>query len=263
MKREIYRQQLLGRSIFLVCTLISLMIACTFSSNPFESSSVEQDTNLQQTIDALSLQATALAQQTTQEVLVQMATKMAEQEAKLSQQVAQYTAIAQEPTSGSIEANVTPTSTSSPETSILLVNFQGKGWNFHRSSSICEKKEIGCWQTTFTEYQVVILSSEEEVMIEPIWENPHLVFRTRYKGMYNLAFGFVELDISGQSAYTRVKSFSGSKDYWHEVTIPLIEFKEKTIKVRFYAEGPSKLWPTDPTYKYTWLIANVQIVPNY
>lgn len=262
MKREIDRQQRLGQSIFLICLLIFMMIACTFSFSPFESSSVAQDTNLQQTIDALGVQATALAQQTTQEVLAQMATKMAEQEARLTQQVAQYTTIAQEPTSVSIEDNVTPAPTSSPDAPITLVNFEGKGWNFLRGS-ICEKKEIGCWQTTFIEYQVFILSGQDEIMIEPFWENPHLVFRTRYKGMYNLAFGFVELDISGQPAYTRVKSFSGSKDYWHEVAIPLTEYKEKTIRVRFYVEGPSKLWPSDPTYKYTWLIANVQIVPNY
>lgn len=237
-------------------SILLLATACTFVTGG--------DINLKQTVEAASLQLTMMAQQSTQTALEQLNLQIAAQNATLEAQVAQLTAVATPLYSPQIPVSTQAyeTPTLEAESSINLRDWSSKGWIYY-TGSICNDKKEGCWKAVMKSGQVAILTGQESITLDPNWENPHLVFLTRYDGEYTLTFGFVELDIDGKPGYSRVKSFGGTKDYWHEVFISLHEFLGSTIRVRFYGEGQDKLWGADPAYKFTWLIENVQIVPNY
>ncbi len=241
-----------------VISIALAAVACTFISSG--------DASIKQTIEAASVQLTMMAQQSTQAALDQLNLQIAAQNATLEAQASQLTALAAQPAETQpLTVPQTPiieTPTTETAASLQLTDWYGDGWTFINGSA-CNDKKLGCWQAIMKEGQVAILSSRESVTIDPAWENPAIVFWTRYKGMYSLTFGFAELDIETRPGYTRVMSFGGSKDYWHEVVINLNEYKELTFKLRFYGEGQAKLWENDPAYKFTWLIENIQIVPNY
>lgn len=261
MKKKTKTNQRTARLSVLALGLMSILFiaaACSFVSGG--------NTSVQQTIEAASLQLTMMAQQSTQTALDQLNLQIAAQNATLEAQAAQLTALAAQPVETQPviipQTQIVETPTTETSASIQLTDWYGDGWTFSKSS-ICNDKKVGCWQAVMKEGQVAILTSRESVTVDPAWENPHIVFWTRYKGMYSLTFGFAELDVETMPGYTRVMSFGGTRDYWHEVVINLNEFKDTTFKLRFYGEGQAKLWENDPAYKFTWLIENVQIVPNY
>jgi serine/threonine-protein kinase len=96
-----------------------------------------------------------------------------------------------------------------------------------------------------------VLVSEEEVLIDPSWPSPHLVFLTQRKLPHHAT-----LEIGAGGEWTTIHTFPTNESPWREEFFDLSRYKGKEILVRFssYING----FPQSD-----WLLENVRIVPAY
>ncbi len=246
--------------------LAALMLACTLS--------LGGNSGAQETLMAVNLQATVIAQEATRSALEQQNAQIAIQATQAAldrlktEVAAQATAAAPQteviqppPLVEPTIAEVQLTPTSEVPVAIPLTHFSGSGWIFTNSAQ-CKDRQRGCWLGTVKTAQFTTLNGKEQVFLDPAWPFPHLVFWTRYKSTYGFTFGYVELNVQEQVGFARVQSFGGTKDYWERVYIPLLDYAGNTVAVRFYFQGPDGASAYQPS-SFTWLLEDIQITPNF
>ncbi len=253
-----------GRFSLVVGILASFALACSLS--------VVSDTGAEQTLAAISLQATVQAQAVTQAALEQQNAQLAIQATqaaldRLKTEIAAQTPVVEQtekqptPSPEPVERTAEITATAEQPNAIPLTQFSGSGWLFVQSGQ-CKDRQQGCWLGTVKTAQFTTLTGQDQVFLNPAWPFPHLVFWTRYKSTYDFTFGYVELDVQGQVGYARVQSFGGTKDYWERVYIPLLDYAGNTVAVRFYFQGPDGTSAYQPS-SFTWVLEDIQITPNF
>jgi hypothetical protein len=160
---------------------------------------------------------------------------------------------------------IPPTETAAPAPAgMSLMDWTLWGWSSSNSPMACQDVKSPCWM--LTDYRdSSSLDYADKITIDPAWKNPTLVFQNRYSIKEAKAFGYVEIQITGEAEWNRVYTLKGSRDYWHEVTIDLSKFSGKTISLRFatkpYVNIVQSGEATKMVYnKQTWIIQNINIV---
>lgn len=163
------------------------------------------------------------------------------------------------------EEVIVPTETAVPAPAgMSLMDWTLWGWTSSTSPMACQDSNSACWMlTNYREASSLVCA--ETISLNAAWSNPSLVFQTRYSIKDSKAFGFVEIQVVGESIWNRVYTLKGSRDYWHEVTIDLTPFNGKAINLRFATKPFFNVIQgaeaTKMVYnKQTWIIQNINIV---
>jgi hypothetical protein len=204
-----------------------------------------QQLNATQTGAALGIQPTS-AQATLQA-----------QQATIAAQAAQNTQIASQSTQNAVATlqAVTPTEittlapTTAPAPSAILI----KDWKmaaWRQLESGCHIPSAVCWRMLDEKFEEAYLTSKNSVHIEASWPNPYLVFWHDRK-LHNDA----SLSIQVNGEWIKLRDYSSSSRAWIQEAIDLKPYRGKDIILQFFAS----VW----YYNNSWLIQEVQIVPNY
>ena len=238
--------------MLLPIVLFGAMLACEL---PFGS-----DQSLQETVNAMSVQSTMIAESTNAALQFQ-GTLMAGQATQFAQQAAATQDLL---TSPGTEAPVAPAVTPSPSEvpPVIIIDWSTAGWTLSKSDE-CHKPGDMCWIGPNYK-EKCSLTSKTSVFIDPAWPRPHLVYWNRYYSEQTGNFGYIEFDVEGQAGWDRRKKIGGTDDQWHQGYVDLKDFSGKNISVRFFFEPDTRTG--DLTYIYirrTWYLQDVQVVPDY
>jgi hypothetical protein len=170
----------------------------------------------------------------------------------------------QEPSATAVQT-VVPTKTVAPAPAgMSLMDWTLWGWTSSTSPMACQDTNSPCWMLTNYK-ELTSLDCAESIYLNAALSNHSLVFQTRYSIKDSKAFGYVEIQVVGESIWNRVYTLKGSRDYWHEVAIDLSSFNGKEIKLRFatrpYFTIVQGAEATKMVYnKQTSIIQNINIV---
>ncbi|MBN1147548.1 MAG: serine/threonine protein kinase [Anaerolineales bacterium] len=253
-----------NRKLGLVCggivALLILMLLCGVGS--WYAYSYFSDT---QAVDNHATD-TQLAQE--QEYMNQTRAALDFELGSLATQYAGQTAASQAPTETSLpeipsatveQVAVTDTPQASPTAEVSLDEVMITEWGmayFAKLTGGCYEKPALCFKLNdnYRDTQSGVhasLISKEEILIDPSWPNPHLVFWTHsilpHKG---------QLDISANGDWSTLRQFDTKRVEWQENAIDLSMFKGKNIVIKF--------WSMVNGYpQSTWFLENLKIVPDY
>jgi len=145
-----------------------------------------------------------------------------------------------------------------PTRAIVLTKWE-KSW-FVEIYTDCKFPDTVCWkwENPPRGYNAVnTLLSEENMYIDPAWNNPHLIFWHNYtlQGTFALS-----ARVDNQWQYLMVLSEKSQSHGWKKETLDLSLYKGKHILLKFSEETGTWSLQVQPNQ---WYIQDIQIVPNY
>jgi hypothetical protein len=114
------------------------------------------------------------------------------------------------------------------------------GWYLHNWSLVtspysCRDSAKGCWANP--NYHVISwLLSAKSVTVDSSWNNPALIYWTKYYSTRLVTFCYVEVQQAGSPRWDRVKAIGGTNMVWRQVAVDLKAYSGKSILVKFYCE---------------------------
>jgi len=164
------------------------------------------------------------------------------------------------PTETQAAATVTLEPPATPSTSAALEPIPIKDWSMYfwvPVSSGCQSTAELCWKLNDNHLEAqtstgfASLISKQPIIIDPVWENPYLVFNHKRK-IERSAYLELQLD----DKWLKVRDYTKSRLDWSTEVIDLNQFRGKKMILRYIAE-------IGMDQRNAWLIQGVQVVPNY
>jgi hypothetical protein len=240
--------------------LVLAALACTFDFNAVEpppdeteiSRSVEETLQAEQSLTEQARPDEEGGATPTEEIVgPNINATIQAQQATLD---AQATSLAQ-PSSTSAPspvAEASPTVEAPPPASVEPISLTEMKSSSLRQAPGCGEDRNGppCW---FGSGEGLEMTTQKPLLIDPAWDNPHLVFSHRYVMDQNATI-YVKAD----GGWEVLWSFpSGQSSVWVPFKVDLGEYKGKQVLLQFSLFGCSGICTNE------WYIRDPKIVPNY
>ncbi len=144
----------------------------------------------------------------------------------------------------------TPTATA---TSSVIVLTEWQAVSFLLLADGCNIRGIPCWKSNdrlAIGYDSVTLTSKDSILIDQSWENPYLAFWHEYD--FDLS---ANITLKTSRGWAIVKTYGKGKRSWSQEFVDIGQYKGEDVLIKFTMEPYHKV--------STWILQDIQIIPNY